>query len=113
MHPVEHLLYFSPFVLWWIVPVHPIVIIVTGLYQALNPAVSHSGFEYLRLGDKLKVSAGDWYHQLHHRYFNLNYGNKFLPIDKLTDSTPGTTVATVHCKRKSNGGARASDRLGY
>ena len=86
MHPVEHLLYFSPFVLWWILPVHPIVIIVTGLYQALNPAVSHSGFEYLRLGDKLKISAGDWYHQLHHRYFNLNYGNKFLPIDKLTDS---------------------------
>jgi sterol desaturase/sphingolipid hydroxylase (fatty acid hydroxylase superfamily) len=31
-------------------------------------------------------AGGDWYHQLHHRYFNLNYGNKFLPIDKLTDS---------------------------
>ena len=86
MHPIEHLLYFSPFILWWVVPVHPIVIIVTGMYQALNPTVSHSGFEYLKLGRKLKVNTGDWYHQLHHQYFNLNYGNTFLPIDKWMDS---------------------------
>ena len=85
MHPLEHLLYFSPFVLWWFVPVHPVIIILTGFYQALNPALSHSGFDYLAVG-KLRLKTGDWFHQLHHQYFNLNYGNTPTPFDKLFNS---------------------------
>ena len=100
MHPIEHLLYFSPFILWWVVPVHPIVIIVTGMYQALNPTVSHSGFKYLKLGQKLKVNTGDWYHQLHHQYFNLNYGNTFLPIDKWMDSWHDGSEASLQVQKQ-------------
>ncbi|MEM7193323.1 MAG: sterol desaturase family protein [Pseudomonadota bacterium] len=85
MHPVEHLLYFTPFVLWWFVPVHPVIILITGFYQALNPALSHSGYDYLEVGP-LKLKTGDWFHQLHHQYFNLNYGNTPTPIDKVFGS---------------------------
>mgnify|MGYP001159715554 FL=1 len=99
MHPIEHLLYFSPFVLWWFIPVHPIIIIVTGLYQALNPTVTHSGFEYLQLGSKFKVKIGDWYHQLHHQYFNLNYGNTFLPIDKWMGSWHDGSEESLHTQK--------------
>jgi lathosterol oxidase len=72
-------------VLWWFMPVHPVLIIVTGFYQGLNPSLSHSGFDYLSLG-KLRLKTGDWHHQLHHQYFNLNYGNTSAPFDKVFDS---------------------------
>ncbi len=85
MHPLEHLMYFSPFVLWWFVPVHPVIIILTGFYQALSPSLSHCGFDFLRIG-KLCMKTGDWYHQLHHQYFNLNYGNTPTPFDKVFGS---------------------------
>jgi len=68
------------------VPVHPVIIILTGFYQGLNPALSHSGFDYLSLGGRLRVKTGDWYHHLHHQYFNLNYGNTPTPFDKLFGS---------------------------
>lgn len=86
MHPLEHLLYFSPFLLWWFVPIHPVIIILTGFYQGLNPALSHSGFDYLSVNQKLKFKTGDWYHHLHHQYFNLNYGNTPTPLDKVFGS---------------------------
>ena len=85
MHPFEHLFYFSLFMLWWIVPVHPVIIVMTGFYQGISPCISHSGFDYLRLGP-LRVKTGDWFHQLHHQYFNLNYGNTPTPLDKVFGS---------------------------
>ncbi|MFT7673300.1 MAG: lathosterol oxidase, partial [Gammaproteobacteria bacterium] len=99
MHPLEHLIYFSPFVLWWFVPVHPIIIIMTGLYQGLNPALSHCGFDYLNLG-KLKLKTGDWYHQLHHQYFNLNYGNTPTPFDKVFGSWHDGSKASLQTQKQ-------------
>lgn len=85
MHPLESLVYFSPFILWWFVPVDPVIIVLTGFYQGLNPALSHSGFDYLKVG-KFRLKTGDWFHQLHHQYFNLNYGNTPAPLDKVFGS---------------------------
>ncbi|MEM7207783.1 MAG: sterol desaturase family protein [Pseudomonadota bacterium] len=85
MHPVEHLLYFSGFILFWIVPVHPFVIVLFSIYMAVSPAPSHSGFNYLVVG-RFKIFTGDWFHQLHHQHFNLNYGNTTSPIDWLFGS---------------------------
>ena len=86
MHPLEHVIYFSLFILWWFVPVHPVIIVLTGLFQAISPAFSHSGFDYIRITRNFRVSTGDWYHQLHHQYFNFNYGNTTTPFDKLFGS---------------------------
>jgi sterol desaturase/sphingolipid hydroxylase (fatty acid hydroxylase superfamily) len=99
MHPVEHLLYFSPFVLWWFVPVHPVIIILTGFYQALNPALSHCGYDYLRLGG-LRFKTGDRFHQLHHQYFNLNYGNTPTPLDKLFGSWHDGSKPSLQAQKK-------------
>ncbi len=84
MHPLEHLIYFSVFLLWWVVPVHPVVILACGMYQGPGPAPSHSGFERVRLVRRWSVPAGDLFHQLHHRCFEVNYGNTTTPIDKVT-----------------------------
>jgi sterol desaturase/sphingolipid hydroxylase (fatty acid hydroxylase superfamily) len=58
---------------------------MTGFFQGISPCISHSGFDYLKLG-RLRIKTGDWYHQLHHQYFNLNYGNTPTPLDKVFGS---------------------------
>ena len=86
MHPIEHAIYFSVFLLWWVVPVHPVIIILTGLFQGVSPAVSHSGFDYVRLSDRWRIPAGDNFHNLHHRFFRVNYGNSIVPMDRVFDT---------------------------
>lgn len=103
MHPLEHLIYFSLFVLWWVVPVHPVVVILTGFYQGISPSVSHSGFDFVELGGGVRVSAGDHFHQLHHQNFEVNYGNTPTPLDKLFgtwhDGTAAAQEALKHRRR--------------
>jgi len=72
--------------LWWVVPVHPVIIIMTGLFQGVSPAVSHSGFDYMKLGKRLRIPTGDNFHNLHHRYFKVNYGNSTVPMDHVFNS---------------------------
>lgn len=85
MHPIEHLLYFSVLALTWVIPVHPFIIVLTSLWFIAGPAPSHSGFEYITFKG-LRFSTGDWFHQLHHQYFDLNYGNTVSPLDRLFGS---------------------------
>ena len=92
MHPIEHLLYFSAFMLFWFVPAHPVLILMIGFIHGLSPAVSHSGFEEIRIGKQLRIPAGDPFHQLHHKYYEVNYGNKPVPLDKVFGSWHDGTV---------------------
>lgn len=85
MHPVEHLFYFSSLTLTWIFPVHPFIIVLTSLWFLAGPATSHCGFDFIKIG-RLRISTGDWFHQLHHQYFDLNYGNTPTPLDRLFNS---------------------------
>ena len=86
MHPIEHVIYFSAFVLFWFIPVHPVLIILLGFIQGISPAISHSGFQEVRLGKHLRIASGDPFHQIHHKYYEVNYGNKPVPLDKLFGS---------------------------
>ncbi len=109
MHPLEHLIYFSLFLLWWVVPVHPVIVILTGLYQGISPAISHSGFDQLALGRRVRVTAGDQFHQLHHKFFEVNYGNTPTPLDKVFgtwhDGSP-ECLATIRERRRADLGGR-------
>ena len=97
MHPLEHIIYFTVFFLWWVVPVHPVIVLLTGIYQGISPAVSHSGFDQVVLWGRIQVKAGDLFHQLHHKYFEVNYGNTPTPLDKVFgswhDGTPEAVMA--------------------
>lgn len=79
MHPVEHLLYFSVLLIHYIVPSHPLHFIFNSQHTALTPAPGHSGFEG-KLGKYL--SFGSYFHYLHHRLFECNYGESTIPLDK-------------------------------
>ena len=104
MHPLEHLIYFTVFCFWWVVPVHPVIILMTGFFQGISPAVSHCGFDYVTLGKRIRVSTGDLFHQLHHKYFEVNYGNTPTPIDKFFGSWhDGTAESLVLAKQRRRG----------
>jgi sterol desaturase/sphingolipid hydroxylase (fatty acid hydroxylase superfamily) len=81
MHPVEHVLYFSVVLIHWVVPSHPIHFLFNSQHTALTPASGHHGFEGPIL--KGKLPTGSYFHYLHHRFFNCNYGESTLPLDRL------------------------------
>ena len=82
MHPVEHCCYFSSILIHLIVPSHPLIMYFHMYLQALNPIASHSGFDDLLAGNRRVISLGEFFHQLHHRYFECNYGTADVPWDK-------------------------------
>ena len=104
MHPLEHLIYFTLFLLWWVIPVHPAIVILTGFFNGLSPAVSHSGFDRLILSESTNAVAGDHFHHLHHKHFEVNYGNTPAPLDKLFGSWhDGTPAGQALMKSRKRG----------
>eukprot|EP00036_Acanthoecidae_sp_10tr_P022175 CAMPEP_0206325144 /NCGR_PEP_ID=MMETSP0106_2-20121207/20907_1 /ASSEMBLY_ACC=CAM_ASM_000206 /TAXON_ID=81532 /ORGANISM="Acanthoeca-like sp., Strain 10tr" /LENGTH=330 /DNA_ID=CAMNT_0053757573 /DNA_START=43 /DNA_END=1035 /DNA_ORIENTATION=- len=80
MHPIEHLIYFSVVAIHFVVPSHPIHFFFNAQHTALTPAGGHSGFEGPLIDGK--IPAGSYFHYLHHRYFECNYGEATIPLDK-------------------------------
>ena len=81
MHPVEHILYYSCLLIHWIVPSHPIHLLLNAQHASLMPAQGHVGFEKVVVNDKVNIAGGSYFHQLHHRYFECNYGEPDIPFD--------------------------------
>ena len=81
MHPLEHVLYFSCALIHWIVPSHPIHVIMNLQHAALTPAQGHAGFEAVVVNEKYNLAGASYFHQLHHRYFECNYGEPDMPFD--------------------------------
>lgn len=92
MHPVEHLLFFSSVLIHWILAAHPVVILFHLQHQALTAATSHTGFDAWLIKDKRALELGNFHHQMHHKYFECNYGSLEVPWDKyfgsFHDGTP-------------------------
>jgi lathosterol oxidase len=85
MHPVESALYLSAPLIHMIVPSHPLIFLVHMYLKAIGPAFSHAGFEAVLTGETddagRVIDAGDFHHQLHHRYYECNYGTTEVPWD--------------------------------
>lgn len=104
MHPIEHLLYFSSLCIHWIVASHPIHLIFHVIYQGPGAAMTHTGYEDLLIKDKRRLALGTFYHQLHHRYYECNYGNQEMPWDRwfgtFHDGSDEATQITRDRKKK-------------
>ena len=81
-HWFENILYFSTYWIHLLVASHPIHVMFHAMFQQVSPVMSHSGFEKILAGDNEAARAGDFFHQLHHRYFECNYGTSEMPFDK-------------------------------
>ncbi len=101
MHPVEHLFYISSVIIHYVIPTHPVIVLLHLYTRCLAPAFSHAGFEKLIVNDKAVTEAADFHHQLHHRFYECNYGNVDAPWDRWFGSLhDGTDEATVLIKER-------------
>ena len=102
MHPVEHVLYFSSLAIHFVLPSHPAHVLFHIFIQALNPALAHSGFDGIMIGGRNRFQLGNFFHQLHHKYFNCNYGNPEMPWDVWFGTFhDGTAEATARIRKRS------------
>lgn len=104
MHPVEHLIYFSSVLIHFVLPSHPIHVMFHMYLLTLSAICGHSGFEGLLVRNKQRLALGHFHHQLHHRYFECNYGTSEMPWDvwfgSFDDGTPASR-ARLKQRRKA------------
>ncbi|MDA8586326.1 sterol desaturase family protein [Rhodobacteraceae bacterium] len=82
MHPVESFILMTDTLLFLVIPAHPIHVIFLLFHHGVGAPTSHTGFEKLKIGRIGGVEVGDFFHQLHHRFFDCNYGTFETPWDE-------------------------------
>lgn len=82
MHPVEHLLYFSTIFYHLVIPSNPIIALYQLHYAGFGAVPGHVGFDKVEITDETAVDSHAYIHYLHHKYFEVNYGDGLIPIDK-------------------------------
>jgi len=93
MHPVEHLILYSDLAIYLLLASHPIHVIFNAMLHTVAGPMSHCGYHRVRLTRFFSLQLGDFMHQLHHRYFDCNYGSYETPWDKLFGSFHDGTAA--------------------
>ena len=86
MHPIEHSVWFSAVFVLLFIPSHPLLAIFIMQLQAITGITSHCGYENLLIGKNIKFRLGDFFHQLHHRFYDCNYGTFETPWDQWFDT---------------------------
>ena len=82
MHPVEHLAYFATILYHLILPSNPIVAIYQLHFAGFGAVPGHVGFDKVELTEGRTINSGAYIHYLHHKYFEVNYGDGLIPLDK-------------------------------
>lgn len=80
MHPVEHAIYFSTVCVQWLLALHPVNALFQLQITIYYALMAHTGFEKLLLG-RLALDNNSYFHYLHHKYFECNYGGGLVPFD--------------------------------
>lgn len=93
MHPVEHVIYLGSVMIHWVIASHPVHILYHLQFYALSAATTHSGYEGVFIRNKKRLAMGTFHHQMHHRYFECNYGSLEIPWDKFFGSFHDGTEA--------------------
>lgn len=83
MHPLELAIYFSTVCVQWLLALHPLNALFQLQFAIFNAAMSHTGFEKILLSKEVGIESNSYFHYLHHRYFECNYGGTIAPMDQL------------------------------
>lgn len=109
MSPGEHLLYLSTPFVFLVLPGAPFIVTFTLVYLLISPSPSHSGFDRFKMFGS-DVHGGDYFHNLHHRYFEVNYGMLLVPMDKWFGTFhDGSMEAHDEMKSRRRQSAEAAD----
>lgn len=82
MHPVEHLLYLATMAYHLVIPSHPLIALYQLHVAGFGAVPGHVGFDKVELTDETALDSHAYIHYLHHKYFEVNYGDGLIPIDK-------------------------------
>lgn len=82
MHPVEHLLYFSTMFYHLIIPSNPVIALYQLHYAAFGAIPGHVGFDRVEVGEDHAIGSHAYAHYLHHKHFEVNYGDALIPLDQ-------------------------------
>lgn len=82
MHPMEHLLYFSTVFYHIVIPSNPVIALYQLHTAGFGSVPGHIGFDKMEITDDFAVDSHAYIHYLHHKYFEVNYGDGLIPIDK-------------------------------
>ncbi len=82
MHPVEHLLYFATVLYHLILPSHPLIALYQLHFAGFGAVPGHVGFDKVEVTDERAIDTHAYIHYLHHKYFEVNYGDGLIPIDR-------------------------------
>lgn len=93
MHPLEHVIWMSGAFIYAIIACNPVHILFSQYLSILGAVTSHSGYEGLVIGTKRVMRMGDFFHQLHHRFYECNYGTSEVACDKWAGSFHDGTPA--------------------
>ena len=79
-------------------------------WNTLGAAVTHTGFEALTFRGRPILFMGSFHHQLHHRYYDCNYGNPYMAWDRwLGSNHDGTPQAMADLQRRRRERLRPRD----
>ncbi len=93
MHPVEQALYFSSSLLHLLLPSHPLIALYQLNFAGMGAIVGHIGFDRILTGDDKAMDTHAYVHYLHHKYFEVNYGDGSVPLDRIFGSWHDGTKA--------------------
>ncbi|NPD19652.1 sterol desaturase family protein [Alterinioella nitratireducens] len=101
MHPVEHLFYFGSVLIHFAIASHPVHVIFHLMFYGLLAITTHTGFEGVLFRNRKRLHLGNFHHQIHHRYFECNYGNLDVPWDRFFGSWhDGTPEAKARMRER-------------
>jgi sterol desaturase/sphingolipid hydroxylase (fatty acid hydroxylase superfamily) len=82
MHPVEHLLYWSDSLIHLIIPSHPLLLLYHLHVTGTGAVIGHIGFDKIETGTDSAMDSHAYAHYLHHKYFEVNYADGSIPLDR-------------------------------
>jgi sterol desaturase/sphingolipid hydroxylase (fatty acid hydroxylase superfamily) len=82
MHPIEHLLYWSDSLIHFLLPSHPLLLVYHLQLTGTGAVVGHIGFDKIETSKATGFDTHAFAHYLHHKYFEVNYSDGTLPLDK-------------------------------
>ena len=107
MHPLELAIYFSTVCVQWLLALHPLNALYQLQFAVFNAAMSHTGYEKILLKDDVGIESSSYFHYLHHKYFECNYGGTIAPMDQLFGTFHNGSIEAQERMRQ-----RMRDRLG-
>ena len=82
MHPVEQIGYLGVALWHLVIPSNPIIALYQLHFAGFGSIPGHIGFDKVEITENSAFDSHAYIHCLHHKYFEVNYGDGLIPFDK-------------------------------